>query len=90
MVKRSARRKQRLGKKRPSKTKKYSMKRFYKRSKRSKRSMKGGWGGGGGKSKTGGFYQTGGWGGGGLSCKKYGCSSRVRGFAVNEVLKRFT
>lgn len=42
MVKRSARRKQRLGKKRPSKTKKYSMKRFYKRSKRSKRSMKGG------------------------------------------------
>ena len=43
MVKRSARRKQRLGKKRPSKTKKfarrYSRKRFYKRS---KRSMKGG------------------------------------------------
>lgn len=43
MVKKSARRKQRLGKKRPSKTKKfarrYSRKRFYKRS---KRSMKGG------------------------------------------------
>ena len=43
MVKKSARRKQRLGKKRPSKTKnfarRYSRKRFYKRS---KRSMKGG------------------------------------------------
>ena len=47
MVKRSTRRKQRLGKKRPSKTKKnktknYSGKRFYKRSKRSKRLMRGG------------------------------------------------
>ena len=41
MVKKSARRKQRLGKKRPSKTKRLR-RRFYKRSKRSKRLMRGG------------------------------------------------
>ncbi len=41
MVKKSARRKQRLGKKRPSKTK-MLRRRFYKRSKRSKRLMRGG------------------------------------------------
>ncbi len=39
MVKKSARRKQRLGKKRPSKTRRLS-RRFYKRSKRSKRSKR--------------------------------------------------
>ena len=42
MVKKTARRRQRVGKKRPSKTKKYSRRRYYKRTKRSKRLMRGG------------------------------------------------
>ena len=72
MVKRSVRRKQRLGKKRlgktkrrgktkKNKTKNYSRKRFYKRS---KRLMSGGWGGGGNvKPKYGGNHNHGQYGG---------------------------